>query len=209
MSSKNSKNNKVIKKDEKISSVIEIKEKDNKILYILVIIIVLLLSLLLYYMFFKDCKEKEDSCTVPAVDTKCEPDYQLINYAGFRFKMPLDWDFVDSANNYTISDNNEKIFISFEIEDIEYDSFVSNENQNKFLEKIQTSDNIKIDQSSKNDNYYLYDGTYNNYNYQIIAIGNDKLTILVKTQFIDKVTYDNLKNNVLEFAISGIKKSED
>ena len=58
------------------------------------------------------------------------------------------------------------------------------------------------------DNYYLYEGSYNNYNYMIVAIGNDKKTVLVKAQFIDKVTFDKLKNDVIDFSLTGITKSD-
>ena len=197
-----------IKKDEKISSVIEIKEKDNKLVYILIIIIAILLSLLIYFAFIKNCKEKNEDCIKPAVPVDIKPKYQLINYAGFKFKTPLDWDFVNDSNDYSISNSEETIFISFENLEVDYETFISNEYQINFLEKLQTSDNIKIINTSKENDYYAYEGDFNNYNYLIIALGNDKKTILVKTQFIDKVTYNKSKNDIIEFAISSINKSE-
>ena len=105
MSSKNNKPKKEIKKDEKISSVIEVKEKDNKLLYILVIVILILLSLLIYFIFFNKKEDKCDSCcSAPVIEIETDPKYQLINYEGFRFKMPLDWDFVSNDSIYSIVD---------------------------------------------------------------------------------------------------------
>ena len=209
MSKKTKKSNNTIKKDEKISSVIEVKEKDNKLIYIFILIIAILLSLLVYFMFFKECKIDCSKCNNPVVEIEVDPKYQLINYFGYNFKMPLDWDFVDDNTDYTISDTDNTIFISFEKIDEDFEIFTSNEYQINYLEKIQTSDNIKIDQSKKIDNYYLFEGKYNDYNYLMIAIGNEKKTVIVKTQFIDKLTYDNKKNYVMKFVLSSIKKSDE
>lgn len=208
MSSKNTKNNKTIKKDEKVSSVIEVKEKDSKLSYVLIIIILVLSSLLIYSFFFNNKKEEcESKCSAPVVEIEVDPKYQLINYEGFRFKMPLNWDFVSDKNEYNIADKEETLFITLGYVDKDYDSFASNEYQSIFLENIQTSDNIKVE-PKKMDNYYLYEGSYNNYNYMIVAIGNDKKTVLVKAQFIDKVTFDKLKNDVIDFSLTGITKSD-
>ena len=213
MSKTKKKSNNTIKKDNKISSVIEVKEKDNKIIYIFIIIIAILLSLLAYFIFFKECNSecKLDctKCDNPVVEIQVDPKYQLINYSGFRFKMPLDWDFIDDNNDYTISNKENNIFISFEKIDEDFELFTSNEYQINYLEKVQTSDNIKIDQSKKEDNYYMLEGKYNDYNYLIIAIGNDKKTVLVKTQFIDKLTYDDKKNDIIDFVLTSITKSEE
>ena len=210
MSSKNikTKNNKrdTINKDEKISSIIEVKEKDNKIVYVLIIIIAILISLLIYYMFFNKCEESCVNCKVSPIEIEVEPKYQLFNYSGFKFKMPLDWDFVNE--NINISNKEETIFISFGVEDVEYETFISDEYQIRFLEQLQTSDNIKIDSTKNYDNYYVFEGNLNNYNYLIVALGNDKKTILVKTQFIDKVTFDKMRDSIIEFATSSIEISE-
>ena len=209
MSSKNNKPKKEIKKDEKISSVIEVKEKDNKLLYVLVIVILILLSLLIYFIFFNKKEDKCDSCcSAPVIEIETDPKYQLINYEGFRFKMPLDWDFVSNDSIYSIVDKEEKLFITLDKEEKDYDSFVSNEYQNIFLENIQTNNNIKIEKSMKESNYYLYEGNFNNYYSLIVAIGNEQKTIIVKAQFIDKVSYDELKNSLIEFATSSIETNE-
>ena len=211
MSSKKKKNpkNEIIN-DKKISSVIEVKEKDNKIVYVLILLIAILLGLLIFFAIFnkKECEECK-KCDDSPIEIEVEPKYQLINFAGFRFKMPLNWDFVSDNSTYTISDNESKIFISFEEIKEDYEIFSSTDYQLNFLEKIQTSDNIKIDKSEKLDKYYLYEGKYNDYNYLIIAVGNDKKTVLVKTQFIDKLSFDNEKNNIIEFVLTSIKKSEE
>ncbi len=210
MSKKNikTKNNRITKKDEKISSVIEIKEKDNKCIYVLILIIAILLSLLIYFIFFNKCENKKEKCENQTIEVEVDPKYQLVNYYGFVFKMPLEWDFVKDSNENSISNKEESIYISFDLVDIGYDTFISNEYQTNFLEKLQTSDNIKIDNSKSQDNYYTFEGTFNNYKYLIIAIGNESKTILVKTQFIDNVTFDNMKNNIIDFAINRFEKSD-
>ena len=207
MNSKKKYNNETIKKDDKISSVIEVKEKDNKIVYILIIIIAILASLLIYYMFFNKCKKECVNCKVSPIEIEVEPKYQVFNYFGFKFKMPLEWDFVNE--NINISNEEESIFISFNVLDTEYEIFKSNEYQIRFLEEIQTSDNIKIVNSKNQGDYYIFEGTLNNYDYLIVALGNDKKTVLVKTQFVDKVTYDKMKDRIIEFALSSIEKSEE
>ena len=103
----------------------------------------------------------------------------------------------------------ETIFITFDYLEEDYEIFKSNEYQINYLEKVQTSDNIKIDSSKEIENYFIYEGSYNNYKYLIVAFGNENRTIFVKTQFIDKVTFDNLKDKVIEFAISSLEKSEE
>ena len=211
MSSNNIKTKKIekkdtIQKDEKVSSVIEVKEKDSKIVYVLFIVIIVLLSILIYFIFFNKCEESCVNCKVSPIEIEVEPKYQLFNYSGFKFKMPLDWDFVNE--NINISNKEETIFITFNVEDIEYDTFISNEYQTRFLEKLQTSDNIKIDITKNLNNYYVFEGNLNNYNYLIVALGNDKKTILVKTQFIDKVTFDKMKDSIIDFATSSIEISE-
>ncbi len=206
-SKKNNKPKNIIKRDEKISSVIEVKEKDNKIVYILILIIAILLSLLIYYIFFNNSNKNCDNCEKSTIEIEVDPKYQLVNYVGFTFKMPLEWDFVGDES-YNISNKDEKLFISFETISNDYNTFISDEIQKSFLESIQTSDNIKIEQIKKQDNYSLYEGIYNNYNYLIVALGNEKKTVLIKTQFVDKLAFDELKNSVIDFAISSITKDE-
>lgn len=206
-SKKNSKPKNIVRKDEKISSVIEIKEKDNKIIYVLILIIAILIALLVFFAFFKECKNNCDNCEKSTIEIEVDPKYQLVNYAGFTFKMPLDWNFVgDDSNN--ISNKEEKLFINFELINYDYNTFISDEIQRAFLESFQTSDNIKIDNTQKQDNYYLYEGSFNSYNYLVVALGNDKKTVLVKTKFVDKIAFDELKNDVIDFVISSISKDE-
>ena len=205
-STKKKNNNETIKKDEKISSVVEIKEKDNKSVYILIIVIAVLASFLVYYMFFNKCSKSCDNCSNTPNENEEDPKYQWFNYSGFKFKMPLDWGFVNE--NINISNKEESIFISFSVIDEEYEIFTSNEYQTRFLEELQTSDNIRIDNTKKQEEYIVYEGVLNNYDYLIVALGNDTKTILVKTQFIDKVTFNKMKKTIIEFAKSSIEKSE-
>ncbi len=186
---------------------IEIEEKDNKIVYILIIVIAILLSIVSYYLFFNKCKNDCSKCEITPLDN--EPKYQLINYSALTFKMPLNWSFVNDNTDYAITDSDNKIFISMETILASYNLFITNDYQNNFLEEIQTSNNIKIDKSKQEDNYYIYEGTYNSYNYLVIAVASGNRVVLVKTQFVDQATYNKQKKNVVEFVLSSIKKSDE
>ena len=183
------------------------EEKDNKKIYILVLIFIMLLSILLYFLFFNKCKCDCDKCEKETVEV--EPKYQLINYSGLTFKMPLDWNFVNKEEDYSIIDSKSRIFINMEIINESYELFITDEYQVTFLEGIQTSDNIKIDKSKQEDNYYVYEGSYNNYKYLIIAINDYDKVVLVGTKFVDLSAYNKEKKNVIDFSLSSILKSEE
>jgi uncharacterized protein YpmB len=210
MSSKKNNN----KEDIIISSTIEKTKKSNNILIIsLLCTIIILFVLLCYYMFFKKC-DKESICSsfaVKTVEVEVDPKHQFINYQGFKFRMSLDWDFVSTDNKYEISNKDENLFISLESINVSYDDFKSSAFQKTFLETLQTSGNINIEKEKTAEKdkkeYYLLEGTNNNYNYMITVIGNDEKVILVKTQFKDKVSYDKLKNSVIKFTVSALKIS--
>ena len=176
-------------------------EKGNKTIYILFIIIAILISLLLYFIFLNKDKRECDKCNVP-IENQDKYLYQLINYSNFSFKMPIDWKFVDDSDEYGITNTDNSIFISFEVIDTSFSTFASDDFQISYLENIQTNNNIKINQLKKFENYYLYEGTFNDYDYLIIGKGNEKRTILIKTTFLDKVSYNKHKDNVIAFALS-------
>ena len=144
-------------------------------------------------------------------EVEVEPRHQFINFQGFKFRMPLDWDFVSNDNSYELSNKDETLFISLDSIDVSYDEFVSEVYQKTFLEELQTSDNIKIEKSSPKDKdkkeFYLMEGTNNSYNYMITVIGNDNKVVLIKTQFINNVAFDKLKDLVIDFTISALKIS--
>ena len=177
------------------------EEKNNKLVYILFIIIIILVGLLLYFIFINKEKKECDKCNAPIEE---EPKYQLINYANFTFKMPLDWKFINDDSDSGITDTDNSIFISFEVIDESYNMFIQEEYQIDFLENLQTSDNIKIDQIKEYNNCFLYEGTYNNYDYLVVAKGNEKKTILIKTIFSNKSSYDKQRNKIIDFSLSDI-----
>ncbi len=186
------------------------KSSNKKIFIGLIIVIIILLSVVSYLLIFKKDKECPKCSAVTIKEVEVDPKHQFINYQGFKFRMSLDWDFVISDKDYTISNKEENLVINLTSLDIDYTTFISSLYQKEYLEKIQTSDNIIINKSSKENkdgvDYYIMEGTYNSYNYLIIAIGNDKKTILINTQFLNKVSYDKLKSSVVDFAISPLKK---
>lgn len=195
-----------------VSSVIEKTKKSNNILISVLILIIIILSIVLvYFMFFKKGNESSLCSPITIKEVEVEPKHQFINFQGFKFRMPLDWDFVSKDNSYELSNKDESLFISLDSIDISYDEFISEVFQRTFLEELQTSFNIKIEKSSKKDKdkkeFYLMEGTNNSYNYMITVIGNDNKVILVKTQFINNVAFDKLKDLVIDFTISALKIS--
>lgn len=209
MSSKKNLNNK--KREENLSNTkVNLKDKKNIIITILLCIILVLILLLCYFVFSKKDNLNGELCSAATIkEVPIEPKYQYINYQGFKFKMPLEWSFVSNDNKYEISDNESKILITFNNIDLNFDEFKKEDYQKNYLEVLQTTDNIKINNSGireKNDvNYYIFEGTKDSYDYTLIAIGNDSKTILIGTIFQDKVAYNNLLNSVLDFALSYIK----
>ncbi len=198
------------KEDVLVSSIIEKEKKcNNKLIVILSIIIVILIIVLLYMFFNKNSCDEHQCSSVTIKEVEIDPKYQLINYNGFRFKMPLEWDFINSDNNkYEIADKEDKLYIFFNTIDVNYEMFDTGEYQKEFLESIQTSGDIKIDnvkeKEEDNKKYYLYEGKYNDYDYLIIVIGNNDKTILINAKFIDKISYNELKEEVIEFALTAI-----
>lgn len=185
--------------------------KSSKKIFIgLIIVIVILLSIISYLLFFKKNKDCLKCSAVTVKEVEVDPKHQFINYQGFKFRMSLDWDFVISDKDYTISNKEENLVINLTNIDIDYETFISSTYQKEYLEKIQTSDDIIINKSSKENkdgvDYYIMEGTYNSYNYLIVAIGNDRKTVLVNTQFLNKVSFDKLTPSVIDFAISPLKK---
>lgn len=186
------------------------KDSSKKIFIGLIMVIIILLAIISYFLFFKKSKECPKCSAVTIKEVEVDPKHQFINYQGFKFKMSLDWDFVISDKDYTISNKEENLVINLTSLDIDYTTFISSTYQKEYLEKVQTSDNIIINKSNKenknNVDYYIMEGTYNSYNYLIIAIGNDKKTVLINSQFLNKVSYDKLKSSVIDFAISPLIK---
>jgi hypothetical protein len=204
---KNKKDN--TNKDVLVSSIIEKKEKNKPIIYILSIITIVLIIILLYTIFTKNnCDEELQCSSVTNKEIEVEPKYQLINYNGFRFKMPLNWDFINNDNKYEIADKDDKLYIFFNIENVDFNLFISNEYQRQFLELIQTSGDIKINlnkvKEESEKKYYLYEGAYKDYDDLIVAVGNKEKTILINAKFIDKISYNELKEEVINFAFTAI-----
>lgn len=196
-------------KDVIVSSVIEKEKKNNYYLVgSLIIIIMILSSFCIYFLFFRTC-ENDEKCEEVIVK-EIEVKYQLINYRGFKFVMPLDWDFVSNSDDYLIANSDNNLLISFDSVSMDYDSFLTDVYQKSFLENIQLLNNFKVEKTSqgaKEDiSYYLYEGTKESYNYMIVAIGNEYKTILVEAQFQDNVSYNKNKESIIDFAISSLKK---
>lgn len=200
------------KKDVIVSSIIEKEKKDNKnlVIYFLLFIILILGSILIYHLYLKEKEKKCPICSAVTIkEIEVEPKHQIINYQGFRFRMPLDWDFVTKDNKYEIINKESNLLIFMDNLEIDYSIFSSEEYQKRFVELYQTSTNVKIEKSNlRNDNglsYYLFEGTMDSYDYIGIAVGNENKVILINAQFADKVSYDKLYQSVIDFALSIVK----
>lgn len=204
MSSKNKGKDKNIKKIDNKKNDEKSFTKNNYLIISFIVIICLLLIIVFLIINRKDDELKCDAPIEKEIIVEKEPDYQLINYQGFRFKMPLDWNFVSHDNSYEISNKDENLFITLDYVDVDYSVFVSEEYQKNFLEEIQTSSNTKIESSKNNEKNYYLEGFNNEYNYVISAVGNEEKVILVKAQFVNKLSFDKLKEDVVNFSISSL-----
>lgn len=200
-------------KDVIVSSVIEKEKKSNLLVISLIIIIILLLLGFVYLLFFKKCPEKEQCDCVMYKEVEVEVEHQLINYQGLRFFMPLDWNFVSNDDSYQISNLDNNLLIVLNYVDIDFDSFISESYQKTYLEELQTSGNIKIEKKNtitKDDVvYYLMEGSKDSYTYMVVVVGNASKTVLVSVQFEDNISFNDNKENVINFAISSIKKGNE
>ena len=211
MSSKNTKKSNDIKKTDVLESSVITKKKNNTSTFIYSLIAVIVALILVILFLLNNKCNKNDKCRSVAPIEK-ELQYQLINYNGYNFRMPLDWSFISDSNNYEITNSKETMYMTLNTIKIAYDEFVTAEFQHDYLEKLQTENNIKINKSSSgetaNIKYYFLDGIYNSYNYCVVVVGDEDSVVLISTEFIDKLTYTNLKQVIIDFAVSASKNSK-
>lgn len=211
MSSKNTKKSNDIKKTDVLESSVITKKKNDAstIIYSLIAVIVALILVILFLLNNK-CSQNDKCRSVAPIEKELQ--YQLINYNGYIFRMPLDWSFISDSNNYEITNSKETMYMTLNTIKVSYDEFVTAEFQHDYLEKLQTENNIKISKSSSgetaNVKYYFLDGTYNSYNYCVVVVGDEDSVVLISTEFIDKLTYTNLKQNIIDFAVSASKNNK-
>ena len=210
MSSKSSKKN-ANKEDILVTSTITKKKNNSKTIIICLSIVIVLLSLVIIFLLLNNKSDNGGKCRSVAPIEK-ELKYQFINYNGYRFKMPLDWSFISEENAYEIINEKETMYVTLTTIKDSYEEFITSDYQKEYLEKIQVENNMTINKSSSGESngvsYYYMDGTYNSYNYYVVAIGDDDSVILISAQFIDKLTYTNNKQNIIDFAVSGIKNNK-
>lgn len=189
---------------------LEAKQKKNIILpIILIVIILILLAVICYFLFFKE-EKKCDECNCPKPEIKYiekEPTIQYINFNGYRFSMPLDWMFEGDTSEYKFINKEENMYILIsDLTEVNYETFISEEYQKVYLEKLQTDYDIAINKSiekEKNDvEYYLMEGTYNSYDYIIIVTEKEDGIFLTEAQFENNSVYTSKKQEVIDFAIS-------
>lgn len=185
-----------------------IKNNCKIIIFALIIVLILFIisfSLMIYFM-------NDRSSTIPKCEENIkyvekEPSFQYINFNGYIFKMPIDWNFINNSSDYLFINKAEDIFVQIEYsKDLEFETFISDEYQKEYLELLKSDENIFINNrvlKTKNDiNYYSMEGTYDNYNYMIVVVPNVEGIFTIKAEFKDNNAYNNKKSEIIEFALS-------
>ena len=193
------------------------KSKKGLVTIILLILIIILLAMtLVYLLIFKEEKKCEvcEKCPEPEVEiVEKEPTYQYINFDGYRFKIPLDWNFEGDSSNYRFINEEENVYVLISnLDTVSYSTFVSEEYQNVYQEKLQTDFNISIsngeEKSLDNKYYYLIEGTYESYKYIVVVTENSNGIFLTEAQFENNSVYTNKKQEVIDFSLSYSKNNK-
>ena len=182
---------------------------------ILSIISICLAAALIYFIFFKkeDCPVCEE-CKEPEIQIiEKEPTFQYINFHGYRFSIPLDWNFEGDTEEYRFTNQDENIYVLIsDLSTVSYSTFISDSYQKVYVDTLQTSYDISITTSEKkekdNISYYIMEGSYNSYNYIIIATENDNGIFLTEAQFEDNSVFTTKKEEVIDFALSYAKNDK-
>ena len=213
----------IIKKEEKKVSneslPIEKNKKSKKgliAIIVLILIIILLATFLVYLLVFKEEKKCEvcEKCPEPEVEIiEKEPTYQYINFDGYRFKIPLDWNFEGNSSDYRFINEEENVYtLISNVDTVSYSTFVSEEYQKIYQETLQTSYSISINNSEEKTldgkYYYLMEGIYESYKYIIIVTENSNGIFLTEAQFENNSVYTNKKQEVIDFALSYTQNSK-
>ena len=179
------------------SSVIE-KKRNNKVgLYILLSFIGLFCAVVCFVVLINKKEKLENSTNDKVIQ------YQLISYDNYNFKMNNDWTLFNGSE---IKNNKETMHISLSTLDVPFEEFTSSEYQKEFLESYQTDNNLIINKTDKeiveDKEYFYMDGFSNSYNYYVVVIGDENKVVLISSEFIDKITYTDLKQDLIDFALS-------
>lgn len=192
-------------------------KKTNIILiFVLLFIIVVLAIFLCYFLFVKKDKECEVCLKCPEQEVKViekNPTVQYINFDGYRFSIPLDWNFEGDTSDYKFTNKNESIYVLISnLDTISYSTFVSSEYQKVYLERLQSDYDIFITNSNEKvkdkDKYYLMEGTYESYAYIIVVTENNNGIFLTEAQFKNNSVYNSKKREVIDFALSYMKNDK-
>ena len=209
-----------IKKNKKIINSIEkenflgLKLNNKKTLMFLVIIVLLLLgfSLILnvYLLFFRE-NRVIDKCS------KCEEQKEVvvkekyINYNGYNFMIPNEWNFVSSDNSYKLSNKDNNLDIELLIDETSYEDFKNEEKLKQYLQDLQVKKNIsKISNKEMSENektYYFIEGKKDSYLYNRVILPCDNGMIMIDVLYENQKAYNNLKKDVINFATSYVKNN--
>ena len=210
------------KKNKKIISSIEkedflgLKINNKKTIIFLVIVISLLLVLSfvlnIYLLFFRENKVKEiDNCP------KCEEQKEIIikekyiNYNGYNFMIPNEWNFVSNDNEYKLSNNDNNLEIELLLDETNYEDFKNEEILKPYLQDLQVKKNIsKVSSKEMSENdktYYFIEGKKDSYLYNRVMLPCDSGMIMIDVLYENQKAYNNLKNDVINFATSYVKNN--
>lgn len=225
---KNVKKEIVEKIEEKDIEIVEKKEEINvnteqnkkiKFMAILSLSMIILGIILGYFLFYKEeikckvCNECE-KCAEPTIEyIEKEPTTQLINFKGYRFLMPIDWNFEGNTDDYKFINEEENLYASIaKLDNIEYETFITKDYQNTYLEKLQTAYNIEIikkyEEEKDEIKYYVLEGTFESYQYMIVVTKNDTGIFMTEAQFKNNSVLTAKKQEVIDFTLSSNKNDE-
>ncbi len=207
------KNKKIINSIEKEDFLgLKINNKKTLIFIIIIIILLLVLSFVLniYLLFFRENKVV-DNCP------KCEEQKEVIvkekyiNYNGYNFMIPEEWNFVSSDNSYKLSNKDNNLEIELLSDETNYEDFKNEEVLKPYLQDLQVEMNIsKVNSKeiTENDNtYYFIEGKKDSYLYNRVILPCDSGMIMIDVLYENQKSYNNLKNDVINFATSYVKNN--
>ena len=207
------KNKKIINSIEKEDFLgLKINNKKTLIFIIIIIILLLVLSFVLnvYLLFFRENKVV-DNCP------KCEEQKEVIvkekyiNYNGYNFMIPEEWNFVSSDNSYKLSNKNNNLEIELLSDETNYEDFKNEEVLKPYLQDLQVEMNIsKVNSKEITENektYYFIEGKKDSYLYNRVILPCDSGMIMIDVLYENQKSYNNLKNDVINFATSYVKNN--
>ena len=208
------------KKNKKIISSIEkenflgLKINNKKTVIFLFVIIMLLLGLSLvfnvYLLFFRNNKVIE-KCTKCQEQKEVVVKEKYINYNGYNFMIPYEWNFVSSDNSYKLSNKDHNLEIELLLDETNYEEFKKEDKLKQYIQDLQVKKNIsKVNHKEMSENdktYYFIEGKKDSYLYNRVILPCDNGMIMIDVLYENQKAYNNLKKDVISFATSYVKNN--